>query len=310
MPNSAADKKYRCKLLPHTRTDVLSVQDARQKAGWEITAFELPRAWRHTRGANVKVAVLDTGADYKHPDLSDNILYGHNFVAGDKDFMDRRSGHGTHVCGIIAAQDNDIGVVGVAPKAKLIVGKVLDDGGNGDLRHVAAGVRWAADEGADIITMSLGSPAPVAVIRKAIQYAASKGVVTFCAAGNAGKTKEIFYPANYPETISIGAIDKDFNRAKFSCTGNLSFVAPGVEILSTVPKGWYALMSGTSMANPFAVGVAALLLSYRRERGLPEFKTADEWVEELRKYTSPAKKIGGQRFYEGFGIIDPRKIVF
>lgn len=300
-----------CDLLPYDREDLLSIQDVEQKTGWEITAFHLPEAWEFTRGEGVVVAVLDTGADLDHDDLVENLLPGKNFVNPNLPPEDD-NGHGSHVTGIICASNNDLGVVGVAPKTKVIPVKVLDNKGSGNLVNVANGIRWAADQGADFITMSLGSPNPVSIIQDAIRYAASKGCVTWCAAGNAGRTRQIFYPAAYPEVIGIGAIDEKFDRAKFSCTGpDLDFVAPGVRILSTVPDNWYAVLSGTSMANPFAVGVACLLLSYKRNKGLNiQLRDNNDYISVLRQYTTPTKnpEFAGQRFFEGFGIIDPRKM--
>ena len=152
----------------------------------------------------------------------------------------------------------------------------------------------------------------MSMILDAIQYAASKGCITFCAAGNAGRTHDIFYPAAYPEVIGIGAIDENFDRASFSCTGpDLDFVAPGVRILSTVPDNWYAVLSGTSMANPFAVGVAALILSYKRANNLNlSLKDNKDYINVMKEYTTPINnpEFAGQRFFEGFGIIDPRKM--
>ena len=215
--------------------------------------------------------------------------------------------------GILVAENNDIGVVGVCPKAKVIPIKVLDKNGNGSLINVAEGVRWAADNGADIIAMSLGAPVKVQQVRKAIQYAATKGIPTFVAAGNAGDTKEVFYPANYPETIAIGAIDENFKRANFSNTGeNLDFMAPGVDILSTVPENWYAVLSGTSMAAPFAVGVAALVLSYVRSgKSKTRLETVEDYRQIFRKYTTPVENgnYSHKKFYQGFGILDPRKLM-
>ena len=122
----------------------------------------------------------------------------------------------------------------------------------------------------------------------------------------------MLYPAAYPETIGIGAIDQNFNRANFSCTGqDLDFLAPGVKILSTVPDNWYALMSGTSMASPFVVGVCALLLSYVRKHNLKvKLETSDDYRGILRNYTIPTNnpEYAGNKFFEGFGIIDPRKM--
>jgi subtilisin family serine protease len=286
------------------------MQQAKQSVGWEITAFDLPDAWKYTQGEGVKIAVLDTGADMKHPDLSDNLLPGFNFIKpGTKPQDD--NGHGSHVTGIICADDNAIGMIGVAPAAKVMPVKVLNAAGSGNMKTVAMGIRWAANQGADFICMSLGTPNKLQEVRKAIQYAASKGVVTFCAAGNAGSTRRIFYPAAYPETIGVGAIDSDFDRADFSCTGDdLDFLAPGVKIFSTVPESWYAFMSGTSMANPFMVGVAALVLSYKRNRGLKiKLDTAEDYRQLFKKYTTPVSdNEAGKKFFEGFGIIDPRKM--
>jgi len=308
----AEKKDYQCKLLPFERIDCLSVQEAKQKAGWSITAFELPRAWKFSQGENVVVAVLDTGCDLDHPDLKENLLPGKNFVRPNKPPHDD-NGHGTHVTGTLVASNNDIGIVGVCPKAKVRPVKVLDGGGNGNLLNVAKGIRWAVRQGVDIISMSLGAPMKVQQVRKAIQFAAIRGVPTFVAAGNAGKTKEVFYPANYPETIAIGAIDARFRRADFSNTGeNLDFMAPGVDIFSTVPDNWYATLSGTSMAQPFACGVAALVLSYVKA-GKTDLKleTVDDYRNVFRKYTTPIKNgnHSEQKFYQGFGIIDPRRLM-
>ncbi len=306
------DSKYRCTLLPYKRENCLSIQDAKQKAGWGISAFELPATWQHMEGEGVTIAVLDTGCDLDHPDLKENLLEGINFVDRDKPPIDD-NGHSTHVIGILVAANNDIGMVGVCPKAKVRPVKVLNSKGDGNLLTVAEGVRWAADQGVDFITMSLGSPFKAQEVRKAIQYAASKNVVTFCAAGNAGKTSEIYYPANYPETVAIGAIDENFFRASFSNTGqNLDFMAPGVDIFSTVPDDWYATLSGTSMACPFAVGVAALLLSYvKAGKANYVLKTNNDYIDIFKKYVTPLKNnnYADPQFYSGFGIIDPRKML-
>ena len=305
-------KKKRCSLFPYTKEDVLSLQDAQQKAGWSITAFDLPGAWNKTKGEGVKVAVLDTGCDLDHPDLKGNLLPGFNFVKPGKDPHDDNN-HGTHVSGIIAAENNDVGMVGVAPHSKIIPVKVLDRNGNGNLVDVAKGIRWSVDTAkADLICMSLGSPNPVQEVRKAIQYAHSKGVVCFVAAGNSGLTKNVFYPAEYPETIAIGSIDENMNRSSFSNTGeNLDFMAPGNRIFSTVPDNWYAVLSGTSMAAPFATGVAALLLSHYRKKGMDsKLRSSSDYAQELKKHTIPISDINlaDKKFYQGFGIIDARKL--
>lgn len=298
-----------CSLFPYERTEILSAQEAVQKAGWMITAFDLPMAWACTQGDGVKVAVLDTGAELNHPDLKDNLLPGANIVNPGLPPEDG-CGHGTHCAGIIAAQNNEIGMVGVAPMAKVIPVKVLDDHGNGNLDWVNKGLLAAIDLGADIITMSLGSPAPLPQLRRTIQVAAAKGIPIFVAAGNAGRTQDVFYPASYPETIAVGAINESFQRANFSNTGrNLDFMAPGVDILSTVPQGWYAMMSGTSMATPFVAGIAALLLAACRKYGKP-LTTADAFRDKLHEHTFPITGEGaGDEFFQGFGIISVKDLI-
>lgn len=305
------EKNKKCSLFPFEREEVLSLQDAKQKAGWSITSFDLPKAWSMSKGEGVKVAVLDTGVDLDHPDLAKNLLPGMNFVDPKRPPNDDNQ-HGTHVAGIIAAENNEIGMVGVAPEAKIVPVKVLDRNGNGNLVNVAKGIRWAVDEAkADLICMSLGSPNPVQEVRKAIQHAQSKGVVCFVAAGNAGKTRQLFYPAEYPETVAIGSIDENFGRSGFSNTGeSLDFMAPGGRIFSTVPDNWYAILSGTSMAAPFATGVAALVLSYLRRKGAVAPATADGYIETFRHHTLPVTNadLKNKKFYQGFGIIEPKKL--
>lgn len=302
--------KHKCMLPKFDLQEVVSIQEAKQQAGWSITAFDLPKAWEKTQGEGVKIAVLDSGCDISHPDLIDNLLPGINLINTSKPPLDD-NGHATHAIGIICASNNDIGVVGSAPKSKVMPVKVLDKSGNGDLGTVAIGIRWAVDNGADFISMSLGSPRPLQNIRKAIQYAASKGVVVFCAAGNLGLTKDVFFPGAYPETISIGSIDENFDRSKFSNTGNnLDFLAPGGKILSTIPGNWYGIMSGTSMACPWVVGIAALCLSWQR-KNKPEtpLKGAQAFRDLFAKHCIPLKGKNNKKFYQGFGIINPRELL-
>jgi subtilisin family serine protease len=304
--------KYTCKLFPFEKKECISIQDVKQNAGWNITAFDLPTTWQHTQGEGVVIAVIDTGVDITHTDLVDNLLPGINLLDSKKPPIDGNA-HGSHVSGILVASNNDFGVVGVCPKAKVLPIKALSDKGIGNMLDVAKGIRWAVEQKADIICMSLGTPNKLQEVRKAIQFAYERNIPVFVAAGNQGETKEIFYPANYPETIAIGAIDENFHRASFSNTGeNLDFMAPGVNIISTFPNNWYGTLSGTSSAAPFAAGVAALLLSYIRNKKPDNLKIncVDDYREILRHYTMPIPDTSNENraFYEGLGIIDPRKL--
>lgn len=304
--------KYDCKLLPFERTEVLSIQEDKQKIGWGLSTFNIPDIWAKSQGEGVTIAVIDTGCDLNHPDLVGNLLDGFNILNKNEPPEDD-NGHGSHVTGIICAINNEIGMVGVAPKAKVVPIKVLDKNGNGNLIDVAEGIHYAISRNVDFITLSLGSPAPVQEVRKAIQAAEKNGIVTFCAAGNAGKTHQIFYPANYPETIGIGSVSGNMERSEFSCTGNdLDFLTPGHQIFSTVPESWYAILSGTSMSNPFAVGIAALLLSHNRNEGNKiKLNCSDDYRKLLSKHTISVKdlKFAKNKFFEGYGIINPKDLV-
>ena len=246
-----------------------------------------------------------------HPDIKNNLIQGKNFIDQSKDPIDD-NGHGVHCAGSIAAENNGVGMVGVAPDAKIMPVKALNGDGNGDLRAIVNGIVWSADNGADIISMSLGSPSPSPQLENAIKYAASKGCIIFCAAGNNGPNTDIMYPAKYDHTIAIGAIDRNLERTSFTCSGEtLDFLAPGHDILSCAPGGGYALMSGTSMSTPFAVGCAALLLSYFRQikfSAISEMlRSSDDYINIFKKKSRSLSdpRFKGQKRYEGYGILYP-----
>jgi subtilisin family serine protease len=301
-------KKNKVSLLPYIQEPLfgLSSNDP-QLVGWEINKFNIQDQWKVSQGEDVIVAVIDTGCDINHADLKSNVIKGINFVEKGSDPIDR-NGHGTHVSSTIAASNNGFGMVGVAPKAKIMPVKALDDAGGGDLKNVVDGIVWAADQNVDIITMSLGSPGSASPLEQAINYAASKGCIIFCAAGNSGPSRDIMYPAKYNHTIAIGAIDENLERTNFTCSGDsLDFLAPGHNIMGCAPNNRYALMSGTSMSNPFAVGCAALLCSYNKKHHKYNLKTTEDYIEVFKtksqRLSNPS--YAGQKRYEGYGIIYP-----
>jgi subtilisin family serine protease len=294
-------------LLPYIREDIYGMSpNSPAIMGWEITKFKIPDFWKQSRGENIKIAVIDTGVDINHEDLKESIIDGKNFIEhGDP--MDV-AGHGTHVASTIAATDNNYGIVGVANKSKIIPIKALDDNGNGNTDTISRAVIWAADKGSDFITMSLGSPGPSRQLKSAIDYANNKGCIIFCAAGNSGPSVDIMYPAKYDNTIAIGAIDRRLNRTNFTCSGDsLDFLAPGHEIIGCVPGNKYAIMSGTSMSNPFAVGLAALLLAYNKRTKKYRLESYKDYVEIFKNTAIPLKnkKYSGNKKYEGYGIMSP-----
>lgn len=227
---------------------------------------QLPSAW--ARGASTSspvVAVVDTGIDYTHPDLTTHFgsLKGYDFVDDDSDPVPDASweSHGTHVAGIIAAsRDNDIGIAGAAP-AILLSTRAINEEGEGIQDNVADAINWAVSQGAQIINLSLGGSAD-SVLEAAVENAWDNGALLVAASGNAGEDT-ISYPAAYEAVIAVGALDWADNLASFSSYGaQQELVAPGTAILSTYPQNDYAVAKGTSTASPLVAGIAALVLSH------------------------------------------------
>ncbi len=231
--------------------------------------------WEETnQGSGIIVAVLDSGIQKDHPSLKNNIIGGYNFTeedSGNPDVFDDYLGHGTHVAGIIAAENNGKSAVGVAPKAQLLIVKIIDSYGSGSFESLINGIKYAADwigptgEKVNIINMSLGGTQTNDELHRAIKYARSKGIVLVAAAGNEGDgnedTIEISYPGFYKEVIQVGSISKNQTPSKFSNTNvNIDFVGPGENILSTHLNSDYVELTGTSMASPFVAGAAALII--------------------------------------------------
>lgn len=235
--------------------------------------IDTPEAWTVTQGNGVKVAVLDSGIDQDHPDLSSKIVAQKNFSTAST--VDDIYGHGTHVSGIIAANtDNATGVAGVCPGCTLMNGKVLRDDGAGAASWAANGIIWATDNGAKVINMSIGFRSSSKTMQSAVNYAWSKGVVLVASAGNGGnQAKE--YPGAYANVIAVAATDNQDKKASFSTYGAkwVDITAPGFNVFSTFPNHPFVIQSlygrslnydfgsGTSMSSPMVAGVAALVWS-------------------------------------------------
>ncbi|MGE5458451.1 MAG: S8 family serine peptidase [Methanococcaceae archaeon] len=240
---------------------------------WGITRIGAPLV--HTngnKGTGINVAIIDTGINYNHPDLRDNYKGGYDFVNDDVDPLDDNE-HGTHCAGIIAAADNEIGVIGVAPEANLYSLKMLDSTGSGYISDLIAAIEWAIETRKDtdtsndiqIISMSLGSNSGVTALETACSLAYDSGILLVAAAGNDGNRRgtgdSVDYPGAYSSVIAVAATDSMNKRASSSSTGPaVELAAPGVNIYSTYQNS-YTSLSGTSMACPHVAGTAALVLA-------------------------------------------------
>jgi subtilisin family serine protease len=237
-----------------------------QPAPWGVAKVGAPNVWADTRGAGVGVAVLDTGIALDHPDLAGQVKGGINTIVNGASYADDH-GHGTHVAGTIAALDNSIGVVGVAPQASLLAVKVLNSSGSGYLSDIIEGLQWCVtNKGAfniRVVNMSLGGAGSTAY-QDAIRATTNAGILVVAAAGNSGAPTDggttVKYPAAYAEAVAVSATDSKNVIAYFSSYGpEVDIAAPGVSIPSTYLNGAYANMSGTSMAAPHVAGLAALV---------------------------------------------------
>ncbi|RJQ26762.1 MAG: peptidase S8 [Peptococcaceae bacterium] len=227
---------------------------------WGVNRIDAEITWPITTGAGINVAIVDTGIDITHPDLS--VKGGINIIVPKRSFTDD-NGHGSHVAGTVAALNNSFGVVGAAPLANLYAVKVLNKRGDGFISDLIEGLQWCIDNKMNVVNMSLGLTADITALHDAVQKVNAMGITQVAAAGNSGPaTDTVIYPARYPEVIAVSAIDEDDDIAYFSSRGpEVDLAAPGVKIPSAFARRRYRVLSGTSMATPHVTGTVALVLA-------------------------------------------------
>lgn len=286
---------------------------AEQSIPWGISKIRATEVWPAygDKGTGIKVCVIDTGIDYNHPDLKDNYKGGYNFLNNTTNPMDDH-GHGTHVSGTIAALDNDIGVIGVAPEAYIYSCKVLNSQGSGSYSNIIAAIEWAMNNNMQIISMSLGGSGFSQTLKDACDTAYNSGILVVASAGNSGCSGDtVGYPAKFDSVMAIAATDINDNRASFSsCGPAVEVSAPGVGVISTVPSGTcslcdpsgYKSLNGTSMACPHVSGTAALVM-----KAHPELKNVD--VRRIIGETAVHLGDPGRNIQYGFGRIDAKAAV-
>ena len=277
----------------------------RKEETWGINRVHAPAAWPLTEGKGVKVAVIDTGIDTGHPELSGSVDGGYSAITKTENPADYQddNGHGSHVAGTIAAKKDGKGVVGVAPKARLYAVKVLDADGSGNLSDVIDGIVWAAKNKMDVANMSLGAPVDSEAMKRAVRFARGSGVVVVAAAGNSGGS--VGFPGAYEDTIAVAASDSNDKLAGFSSRGpEVDFIAPGVDVLSAKMGGGFASYSGTSMAAPHVAGLAALAVS----QGYVGLNGPDGVFAQLKKAATTLPTEGMTVEMQGAGMIDAGKL--
>jgi subtilisin family serine protease len=282
---------------------------------WGVDRIDAELVWNGTEkgtdvvagrnaGQGINVSILDTGIDYTHQDLAENVKGGHRFLGGinDDDYMDDH-GHGTHCAGIVAAVDNDEGVIGTAPEVNLYGVKVLNNSGVGYTSDLVKGIEWSVNNGMQIISMSLGTETYSASLHTACNTAYDAGLLLVAASGNDNEYG-IDYPAAYETVIAVGAIDQGDARCDYpgwwgSDWGpELELVAPGLDIYSTkYPGGGYIKRSGTSMACPHVTGAAALVW-----RAFPDYNN----IQVRQRLQETAEDLGapGRDDWYGYGLVD------
>lgn len=253
---------------------------------WSITP-ELKELQTKFDGKGITAAVLDTGMN-DHQSLPEPVA-ARSFISGES-WRDG-NGHGTHCAGTVLGRvEGTSPAIGVAPAAALIVGKVLSNRGSGSSQGIADGIVWACDQGADVISLSLGSGSGYKPLHDAILYAWKNGTVIVAAAGNSGfngSRNTIGYPGKYLESICVGSYQRNGERSSFSSGGReIDVVGPGSNIISASHRGrnLYTEMSGTSMATPFIAGLTVLLLSQLKRQGIPGFGSEEDYRGFLSQY--------------------------
>ncbi|MBZ4654317.1 MAG: aerolysin [Peptococcaceae bacterium] len=234
----------------------------RQSVDWGIKRIGAPQVWNKLRERRIKVGIIDTGIDYFHPDLKENIRDGISTLDGYPSYRDDY-GHGTHVAGTIGALNNPFGMVGINPYVDFYIVKAFDKKGNGKLSDIIEGMDWLMRRQVNVINMSFSTSETNQTFARVMDMAHNRGIVLVAAAGNDGGSDSVNYPARFPQVIAVSATDRQDNIAGFSSTGpEIDFCAPGVDIRSTWINGGYKVSSGTSFAAPHITGVVTDLLNY------------------------------------------------
>jgi subtilisin family serine protease len=263
-------------LIWYKKNNSVDIKDLRTKQiiPWGIKNINVFKVWPIVNGKGVRVAVMDSGVYFQHPDFENKIKSGFNTFNTNELPIDEY-GHGTLVSGIIMAQNNSLGIVGVAPNVDLYPVKVLDKYGEGDISNIANGIDWCIKNNIQIINMSFSINEDKPLLKESILKAVNAGIIVIASASNLyhiDNNNGVGYPASYKEVISVAGIDEKLMISENSTKGKIDFSAPGVNIISTYNDGNYKELSGNSFAAPYITGIVALILQDSKIFGLPKDK--------------------------------------
>lgn len=304
--------------LPPFTSESIDFMPLSQSIDWGLNKLKIPDLWKETQGEDITIVIIDTGypgtKGKPHPDLANNalILPSKSFVNGE-DVYDTTQGHGTACAGVIAAENNEIGYVGYAPKAKVISVKALSNSGSGSLSAIENALEYAISLKPDIVSMSLGAAVGSTRMHRLVKKLDDMGIPVVVAAGNGGARQGVLYPAKYEEVFAIGAYDSNGKVAKFSAVGpEVDFCFPGVNVTTTFLNGGYAKLNGTSFACPACAGVLALIMSKHKkavkEGKEEEYKSTMDLYNILKEMSVNPNTDGERDMYYGWGIVDVSRL--
>lgn len=283
-------KKGKIHLPPYQVKKVEMTSLLEELSNWAFRSFRIKELWKHTKGDKVRVAVLDTGCNHKDIKVK-------KFVNFTDDEDEDKCGHGTWVAGCVRATG---GFLGIAPECELYVAKILANDGTGNWDWLRKGLEWALEEECEIVNISAGGDYTGKTIQPVLKKMANKGIIVVCAGGN--ESNLLIFPANDENTLAVGAVDKSWQKAKFSNFGpRLVVMAPGVELLGCWLDNGYAKVSGTSMASPVISGILTL----------EQMKHDLNLTEAIVRLLWTSKDIGnpGWEPDTGWGIVEPHKFL-
>lgn len=278
----------------------LARADSTRDLQWHLGFLNVPAAHKLSQGEGVTVAVVDTGVDSSHPDLTDAVSPGTDVLEQGGDGRKDLNGHGTAMAGLIAARGhgNGAGVLGIAPKATILPVRTDHDADLGIPRDQAAGIEWAASHGAKVICFAAGATVDPGVYRSAVDAAAKADVVLVAGVGNRPQATNVAFPAAIPGVLAVAGVDRSGNHADVSVAGpEVVLSAPAVDIVSTGLHGTYRQGTGTSDATAIIAGAAALVRAKYPKLSAPEV---------IHRLTATAtdKGVPGRDVQYGYGVLN------